>query len=98
MTIPVVAYTSKNVYLLDEINKNIELMMSAGLIEKWQQENIGRKFMKSDEPREPKALTYQKILGCFHLLLLGCFCGTVVFASEFVNQTCKKFCVNNRNK
>lgn len=82
MTIPIVIYTLKDFYLLDSLNDKIEMLKSAGLIDKWHFNNIKKDFMKIDLLKQPKVLTIRQLLGCFRLLCFGCLIGFVVFASE----------------
>jgi hypothetical protein len=88
MSIPVVIYTVKDFFLLNEFNEVMSRMKAAGLIERWQ--NIDKRFMKNEESNKPKILSLQKCLGCFYLLFIGWCCGAIAFLVEFVNQTCKK--------
>lgn len=89
MTIPVVIYALKDFYLLNELNENIELIKSAGLIGKWQSENIDKNFMRREISGEAKTLTVNNILGCFHLLCVGLFVSLMVFMIEFSKKFVK---------
>jgi hypothetical protein len=91
VTIPTVIYTIKNFYLLNEIDKKIEMMKAAGLVEKWHFDNIDKSFMKLKKSNERKVLTMQHLLGSFHLLCFGYFISLIVFIGECFKSSFKKF-------
>lgn len=84
LTIPVVIYTSKDFFLLEALNEEIQLLKSAGLINFWHyQKYIDTKILKMKQSKSPKVLTMRHFEGCFGILMLGNLIGFLVFLIEF---------------
>lgn len=85
-SIPIVAYTRKNFFLLDALNKKIDCFKAAGLIDYWffNDYNLANATAKTFEG--PKQLTVDKLAGCFKILSFGCGVSFVVFIIELVAQ------------
>ena len=82
MTNSLVFYTLKKFFLLDELNKRIEMMKTGGLIDFWYFKYVGRNSKENLNP--PKVLTLDNFKGSFGILLLGCVISCVVFIIELV--------------
>lgn len=83
--IPVVIYSQKDFYLLEALNKKIEMLKAAGLIEFWHFQDFGRKV--SDVPKKssyPAVLTFTQLIGSFQLLLLGYISSAIVWLVEIL--------------
>lgn len=87
VTYPVVIYTRKNFYLIDELNKKIEILRSAGLIDFWNHEIIDVKKSKVEMLSSPKVLSFVHIIGSFQILLAGSVSGCLVFVFEKILPT-----------
>lgn len=81
MMIPQVFYTQKDFYLIEELNKEIEILKASGLIDFWYHQFID-KITKVKDFRHQSALTLKKFQGCFEILLLGSFLSFLVFLCE----------------
>lgn len=84
MTIPEVFYTKKDFYLLDELNRKIEMMKASGLIEFWSSQNINKNIMNVKETAQPKVLGLSQLKGCFYILFIGLGISSLVFLCEFL--------------
>lgn len=80
--VPMVIYTRKHFFLLDELNMNIELLKAAGLIDFWYFQFIDKKFSKSPEKARPIVLTLVQFQGCFGIFLSGIAISLIVFMIE----------------
>jgi hypothetical protein len=89
MLLPEVIYARKNYFLLDELNKHIENLKAAGLIELWHKQNFNIK--QQDERPGLKALSLDDFRGCFYLFLCGVLSSLAVFCGEALIA-----CVNRR--
>lgn len=76
-------YARKNFFLLDDINRLIEIFKSAGLVDFWYS-----KFIKTDifvdEDKQPKVINLNKFKGCFDVFLFGCVVSLTAFLIELV--------------
>lgn len=91
MMIPLVIYTRKNFYLLEELNEKIEYFKAAGLIELWQFQDIDFKLLNYKSPNYPKVLSLHQLSGSFQILLWGLFVSCLVFLAEkVVFNLCQK--------
>lgn len=82
LNIPVVIYSLKDFYLLDEMNEEIEKLRSTGLIEYWNYEYVDKKFLKIEEVKAPSKLNFDHLLGSFEVLLCGLLLSILVFSVE----------------
>jgi hypothetical protein len=82
MTIPIVIYTNKDFYLLDEINERLALFSSAGLVNFWRYQSINLKSIKIKEESSPRVLNFESLRGCFEVLVIGCAVASVTFLIE----------------
>lgn len=81
---PVVLFTRKNFYLLEAIDKKIQIFQAAGLIEYWNSKAF-IKIMKSNRALSfPTILTLKHLSGCFILLICGFSLSFSAFISELV--------------
>lgn len=83
LTVPIVIYTKKEFYLLDELNKKIELLKSSGLIDYWHNQEVNKGALTEHNLGGPRILRIGELLGCFQILLSGCLIGLVIFVLEF---------------
>lgn len=82
LTIPVVGYTRKDFYLLDAINKKIEMVITAGLVHFGNFENFDRNYLANRVVTYPKVLTTVQLSGSFRILAFGSTFGFIVFLCE----------------
>lgn len=92
MITPLVIYTQKDFYLNEEINDNIGLFKSAGLIVFWRNQDIQLKISNDDDKIYPKLLTLDQLMGSFAVLTLGCVVSSIIFLVEifFEKRNCLK--------
>lgn len=86
MTVPVIIYTKKDFYLLDQLNDKIETLKAAGLIDFWFDQDIDKRLLTSKKTDGPMILTVDKLLGSFQILLAGCFISFIVFVIELSSR------------
>lgn len=93
--IPIVIYSRKNYFLLDAFNDKIKFMRAAGLVEFWHYQNVDRKFLNFKVFDGPKVLTFDQLVGCFGILVLGLIAGFISFLFEvrirFIKSVAVKF-------
>lgn len=82
MTIPVVIFSKKDFYLLDKLNHLIGIFQASGLIDFWHYENVDKKIIVDKTSKVATILTFNQLLSCFQILLLGYFLSFVVFIVE----------------
>lgn len=84
MSIPSAIFTPKNFYLITALNKKINDLKSAGLIEYWHNLVIDQKFLKIQSGNSgPHALKLRHVVGCFQMLGVGFFVSLLIFLFEF---------------
>jgi hypothetical protein len=91
MNIPIVIYTVKNFYLLDEINEQLSHLKSSGLLWYWRLKTIRKNTFKVDFKRNRKILSYENLKGCFRILLVGYGLSFVIFVFELWIKKFKGF-------
>lgn len=91
MTVPLVAYTLKNFYLLESLDKKIEIFVSVGLIDYWHNQAIDERLQKMERQTYPKILGMEHLAGCFQILLVGFILSFVVFLFELLRPLLSKF-------
>jgi hypothetical protein len=84
MSVSVVFFARKNFFLLDAINKKIEIFQAAGLIEFWHLKVIDKRLMKIQPSKAPTKLTIEQLSGSFFLLISGLIVALIAFAVEFL--------------
>lgn len=84
MTVPIIIYTKKDFYLLDKINEKIEFLKASGLIDFWHYQEVKKGAMFEAEFKGPRTLKIEHLLGCFQILLYGCFISLIILALEFL--------------
>lgn len=84
LTLPVVIYTLKNFYMLDEINQNIETLKSAGLIEFWYFQFVKKQNRSKKTQKMPSILKLAHFEGCLGILIAGFTVSCVVFVVEIL--------------
>jgi hypothetical protein len=82
MTFSIVIYSTKNFYLLDEMNEKIQFLQAAGLIEYWFRKSIDTAFSMIRESRKPKKLSLKNMEASFYILCFGCLFSFIVFMIE----------------
>jgi hypothetical protein len=80
LTLPVVIYTKKDFFLIDELDRKLSDLMAAGLVDHWRHKVL--KKHKNEREKRPKVLTMKKLAGCFHILLCGLAISFVAFIFE----------------
>lgn len=90
LTIPVVIYARKEYFLLNEINKNIDVLESAGFMEAWQSQ-YKRWLQDNKNVGSPKVLNTKHLSGSFQLFLLGHFTSFIVFLGELLIKLVSKW-------
>lgn len=81
---PVVIYVPKDFYLTEAIDRKIEILQAAGLIEYWHSEIIDTRFMKIQESKQPKGIKLEYLSGCFYILLISCTASILMFVYEVI--------------
>lgn len=84
MILPVVIYTRKNFFLLHSLNRKLEFLKQAGLIDHWQIRYANEEALNYKEQRYPRVLELHHLQGCFHVLLFGCFVSFIFFMLEII--------------
>lgn len=82
LTIPVVIYAKKNYFLIDALNEKIDILRATGLIDFWNFQDVDKGLLNIKESKNPKVLTVQHLIGCFHILVIGCVGSFFVFILE----------------
>lgn len=82
LTIPIIIYVKKDFFLLGAMNKNIDFLSSAGLIDFWHAQDVRMEILREKESATPKVITITQLLGVFHLLYLSFLLSFLVFACE----------------
>lgn len=78
MTVPSVIYTTKNFYLIDAINEQIENFKSAGLVDHWDTKLLDRNILTIEDAKNPKVIQFRHVYGSFKILISGLiFCVTI---------------------
>lgn len=81
MSVPIVIYTVKNFYLINELNEKIDIMRAAGLVEYWYSLQFSQQFSKNKE-NPPKVLNISQLSGCFQIWAGGLIVSSGVFLLE----------------
>lgn len=81
-TVPLVIYSKQNFWLLDTINKKIQLFKAAGLIKFWFQKFVDTDTLKVVKTTSPKVLEIHQFQGCIIVLLVGLAFSFLVFLLE----------------
>lgn len=84
LIMPVVIYTRKDFYLIEAINKKIEILVAAGLVDYWQFQDVDKQFLNYEKPSSSKSLTSHHMVGCFNILVSGLFASLAVFLYELL--------------
>lgn len=82
LAVPIVIYTRKDFFMLHTLDKEIDKLKTAGLIDHWNSEDIHFEILKEKDPRDPKLLTLTQLTGCFQLFLFGSFVSFATFVGE----------------
>lgn len=85
---PIVIYTVKSFWLLQEISERIKLFKAAGLIKFWYDQFINKRTAENDNElsKQPKVLTLSQFYGCFGILVCGLGLSFVVFMIEIISK------------
>lgn len=84
LSMPVVIYARKNLFLLHAINEKIEILKAAGLVEYWYYQDVDKRYLNAGDLTQAQVLTIGRLLGCFHLLMVGLAASTVCFIAELL--------------
>lgn len=84
LMLPVVMYVRKDFFLTTSINKNIEFLQAAGLIDYWHTEIIDERLLKTQESKEPKGIKLEYLSGCFYILMIACSLSILTFMGEIL--------------
>lgn len=82
LTIPVVLYFPKNFFLTEAINKKIALLQAAGLIDYWHSQIFDERKLKIIEDKQPRAMKFQYLSGCFYIWSICCCFACLAFVVE----------------
>jgi hypothetical protein len=84
-TVNVVMYFPKNFYLKTAIDKKLNQLATAGLLEFWIQNFADMRFyhLKAQQSG-PKNLEIQHLLGIFNIWLIGCAVAGIVLIIELI--------------
>lgn len=85
--VPTVIYTKKNFYLLDQINKNIDLLKSAGLIDFWNYKLIDKQKIKEEKTNDLKVINLKDLTAVFIVLISGIAISYIVLIYERITQS-----------
>lgn len=88
LTLPSVLYVTKNFYLIDTLNEELENIKSCGLMKLWQWKYVDKDFEKVEVSKQPKVIEVQHLLGCFQILIWGLFLSSLIFALEILSRKC----------
>lgn len=86
-TVPVVIYSIKDFYLLDALNRKIEMLKNTGLIDFWHFQDIDERFLYAKASKRPRVMRLRNLLGCFHILGAGCVISLIVFFIEVFSSS-----------
>ncbi|CRK90108.1 CLUMA_CG003826, isoform A [Clunio marinus] len=81
---PIVMYTLKDFYLLNEINSNIDVFTAAGLVDLWHYRDIDKQALKIKSFDNPKVLSLIQLTGCFQVLIFGYSISLIIFMGEIL--------------
>lgn len=82
---PVVMYVRKDFYLTSAINRKIEILQAAGLIDYWHSQIIDVRFLKIPESKQPQGIKLKYLTGCFYIWIIYCGLAFLIFVGEIVN-------------
>lgn len=82
VTFSVVVFTRKNFFLIRALNEKIETMKAAGLVEFWYYQHVDKRPLQAKDTKQPRALTTQNMIGCFHILIFGWILSLTAFVVE----------------
>lgn len=86
----VVMITRKDFYLIDALNKKMDQLKQAGLVEYWRMWFIDMNFVKAKAPSDPQVMTFDQMQGIIYILLIGYAVSAVAFISELLFCYCSK--------
>jgi hypothetical protein len=84
MMIPVVICARKDFYLLEAMNKKIQMLLTGGLIQYWNNKDINKRLVGQKAKGGPKILTLHHVSGCFYILLIGWLLSLIFFIGEIL--------------
>lgn len=82
MVFPVVIYTTKNFYLNDIFNEELQLLTQSGLIDFWRLQEFDMNVLMVKQPNYPKTIKVEHIMGSLQILLIGYGIGLLAFVVE----------------
>lgn len=86
----VVAYARKNLYLIPEINKQIEAFKSNGLIGFWIKQYTSYKHNYRSASSHPSQLKFVNLQGAFEILIYGLVIAFAIFIIELLVRIVRK--------
>lgn len=84
MTLPVVIYTRKGFFLLEQLNEKIRQLKAAGLIDYWHFEIFDERYLNIKESEQPRPIRTEHLSGGFAIFACGCFVAFIAFACEIL--------------
>lgn len=77
-------YLHQQSCLEEQINQNIIMFRSNGLLDSWVKEVVDKSYLKERKTKEPKVLVNEQLFGAYELLAIGLVLG----ASAFIVELC----------
>lgn len=89
MTIPSVIYETKNFYLADIINEQIEILKAAGLVNYWHMKRFDKRSVAMTVNNYPTVIRFHQLAGSFQVLIFGLLLSLLALMVEFLNKKLK---------
>jgi hypothetical protein len=91
LNVPVALFLPKYHYLTNEIERCVNILHAAGLIEFWIAEHLDEKYLKPKiEDASPKVLELEHLKGIFYVWLGGCTISILIFLIEIARHNCMR--------
>lgn len=82
-----VFYFQQNHFLVNNVDRNIELFRQSGLIDKWTNKYVDKRFLQRvEEEKSPQPLSFLHLSAVFHVMLIGHGFSFLVFMIELVSS------------
>lgn len=79
-------YLHRQSCLEEQMNQNILIFRSSGLLGHWANEFVDRSYLKETKTREPKVLVNKQLYGAYELLTLGLAMAGSMFLIEICSS------------
>jgi Ligated ion channel L-glutamate- and glycine-binding site len=91
-SVSIVIYYRKDFYLINEINKKIQVFISSGIVDFWIKKHLDMRFLYfQNDIRGPQKLSLQHLTGAFDILIVCYPLWCIVFTLEILfDFFCKK--------